>query len=339
MMSGVTAIIPPSFTSQPTNVTVVAGSTAIFSATVSGSSPLSYRWSKDNVSLINGAGIAGATTATLTLTGTTTASAGNYTLVVTNVYGSATSSVASLLIVSPPVVSTALTNQTIQCGDNATFAINVSGEQPITYQWTLDGAPVLDAINNIFSLTNVHPPSHTVSVTATNIYGSVTNTALLTVTDTVGPVITLNGPNPIYLELGGTFSDPGATASDACAGPVAVTVSGTVNPNVVGTNLLTYTADDGNGNTNFVTRAVIVQNTTVPPSITSEVANLNGTFTLNLAGTPGGTYILETTTNISVAGFWQSIVTNSFGTNGVAQYNDVDATNFVQRFYRLKTAP
>ncbi len=335
----VVAILPPAFISQPTNLTILAGSTATFSTTVSGTSPLAFQWYKNGTNLANGTGISGTTTATLTLTGVTGNSAGDYSLVVTNVYGSATSSVVTLAVLVPPVVSTPLTNQTIQCGSNATFVVNVSGASPLTYLWSFDGVPVPDATTNSLVLTNVYLPSHTVSVIVTNVYGSVTNAAVLTVIDTAGPVITLNGPNPIYLELGGVFSDPGATAIDTCAGAVTVTVSGTVNPNVVGTNLLTYTAGDGNGNTNSITRNVIVQNTSIPPSITSELVNSNGTFTLNFAGTPGGTYILETTTNIIASTFWQSIVTNTFGTNGVSQYNDLDATNFAQRYYRLKTTP
>jgi len=81
----------------------------------------------------------------------------------------------------------------------------------------------------------------------------------VTVLDTLAPVITLNGGNPIYVELGSTFTDPGATATDLCLELVPVTVSGLVNPNSVGTNLLTYTATDGNGNTNVAARTVIVR--------------------------------------------------------------------------------
>jgi hypothetical protein len=33
---------------------------------------------------------------------------------------------------------------------------------------------------------------------------------------------------------------------------------------------------------------------------------------------------------------WQPIATNMPDTNGVWQFNDVEATNFAQRFYRLK---
>ena len=45
---------------------------------------------------------------------------------------------------------------------------------------------------------------------------------------------------------------------------VPVLPAGTVNTSGTGTNLLTYTATDGNGNTNQVSRTVIVIDTTAP---------------------------------------------------------------------------
>ena len=97
--------------------------------------------------------------------------------------------------------------------------------------------------------------------------------------------------------LGGTFTDPGATANDICAGVVPVTVSGTVNVGVVGTNTLVYTATDGNGNTNTATRTVIVRDTT-PPTILWSFTNLvcGGEFQLQRAmpDVTGTNFILAT---------------------------------------------
>jgi hypothetical protein len=119
----------------------------------------------------------------------------------------------------------------------------------------------------------VHSPEHFVAVFVANAYGSATNAAMLAVVDTLAPVITLHGTNPTYVELGGTFTDPGAKAYDVCVGTVPVTVTGAVNSGAVCTNTLAYTADDGNGNTNTVTRAVIVRDTT-PPAVLWSFTNL-----------------------------------------------------------------
>jgi uncharacterized repeat protein (TIGR01451 family) len=408
----------------------------------------------------------------------------------------------------PAVISSGPANQTIQCGGGAVFSVSTTGTAPVSIQWSLDGSPVAGATNTSFSLVNLHLPNHTVSVAVTNLYGSTSSNAIVTVIDTIPPVITLNGGNPVYVELGNAFDEPGASANDTCAGIVLVLVAGNVNTSVVGTNVLTYTATDGNGNTNSVTRTVIVRDTTPPaiswsftnlvlaansncvaampnmtgtnfilasdlsgtviikqnptnnavlplgtniviltaadpsgnqsystnqivvqdqtlplilsqpqnqtnlvgavasfsaiatactplayqwfynnsvltnqtnsvltlasvnltnagnysvtvtacggstnsavatltvfnpaPMINGAIANVDGSFTLNLAGAPGGTYILEATTNLSPVVVWLPIATNTIGAGGVWQFTDTSATNFPQQFYRLLVAP
>jgi arabinogalactan endo-1,4-beta-galactosidase len=327
----------PFILAQPTNVTIQAGGNAAFYSSVIGANPLTYQWQQNGTNLADGIGIFGANTTNLTLTGVTPNNDTNYTLVITNIYGSVTSSVAMLTVLVPSTISTPLTNVTVECAGNAMFAISASGTPPLSYQWSLDGATVSGATNGNFSLTNVSLPNHMISVVVSNLYASVTNSAVLTVQDTTPPVITLNGANPIYTNLGCVFSDPGATANDACAGPVNVVSSGTVNINVVGRNTLTYTADDGNGNTNTVTRTVIVSDPT--PVISGVAANPDGSFTLNLAGAPETTYILETITNLWSTLGWQPIATNTLGNNGAWQFTDLNVGNFQQQFYRLKLAP
>jgi hypothetical protein len=73
--------------------------------TATGDAPLSYQWRR------NGANLAGATSATLSLTGVTTNQAGNYTVVVNNSVGSVTSS-AAVLTVNPAPPATALLSVT-----------------------------------------------------------------------------------------------------------------------------------------------------------------------------------------------------------------------------------
>jgi hypothetical protein len=270
----VTQVFAPSISMQPTNLTVLSGSNAVFSVTANGSTPLKFQWQENGTNLANGGNISGATTNALTLTGVTTNNNGNYSVIATNVYGATTSSVATLTVVLPPAIVTAPASQTVECGsNNVTFTASASGTPPLNFQWSLDGTPVSGATNTSFSLTNVHLPTHTITFSVTNLYGNATTNALLTVHDTTAPLITLNGSNPFFVELGAAFVDPGATANDSCAGSVSVTVSGTLNTNAVGTNTLTYSANDGNGNTNSATRTVIVRDTT-PPTILWSFTNL-----------------------------------------------------------------
>jgi hypothetical protein len=115
------------------------------------------------------------------------------------------------------------------------------------------------------------PGTYTLTYSATDPSGNRgTATRTVKVVDTTAPVVTLNGANPLVLECHSSFSDPGATALDTCAGTVSVQVSGTVNPNAPGSYTLTYTATDPSGNAGTATRTVHVVDTT-PPQITQAV--------------------------------------------------------------------
>jgi predicted outer membrane repeat protein len=92
-------------------------------------------------------------------------------------------------------------------------------------------------------------------------------------TDLTPPVITLNGANPYELLVGTPYVEPGFSAYDAVSGNLTanVNVSGSVNVNVPGSSILTYSVMDGAGNNTSVTRTV---------NVISSDANLvrNGSF-------------------------------------------------------------
>jgi endonuclease/exonuclease/phosphatase family metal-dependent hydrolase len=90
---------PPVIAVQPQNQNVLAGQTATFNVTVSGTLPLNFQW------LFGGTNISGATTNPFVLTNVQSANTGNYSVVITNLAGSVTSSVATLAILfTNPVV-------------------------------------------------------------------------------------------------------------------------------------------------------------------------------------------------------------------------------------------
>jgi subtilase family serine protease len=325
----------PVVLASPTNRTVTGGSNAAFSGAAGGASPLAYRWLFNGTNLPAGGNVSGTTSNVLSIVGATLNNAGSYQFVVTNSYGAATSSVAVLMVVFPPSIAGTLTNRTIECGSNlVSFSITASGTPPFSYQWRLDSAPVANATNASFSLTNLFQPDHTVGLTVTNLYGSVTSNAWLTVVDSLAPVITLNGDNPVFLELGGVFDDPGAVAVDSCAGTLAVTVIGAVNTSAPGTNLLTYVANDGSGNTNSVERLVIV--TPDPtPAIIGVGPGANGSVDLTLQGALGFAYVLQSTTNLFAPDSWEPVATNVVDDTGLWHFSDPQAASIPQRFYRL----
>ena len=105
-------------------------------------------------------------------------------------------------------------------------------------------------------------------------------------TDTsLPPVISLVGSSTIYLGVGDTFTDPGATASDNVDGDLtsSITSSGTVNTATEGTYTIEYSVSDAAGNIASVSRTVIVS-LDLPPTIT-----LTGSATISIL--VGDTYI------------------------------------------------
>jgi Immunoglobulin I-set domain len=93
---------------------------------VSANYATSYQWK------LNGSPIPGATGYSYTVSHTTSANAGNYTVTVTNPAGSVTSSVVAVVvasITSNPMSLSIYTTQT------ATFSVAATGQSPFSYQW------------------------------------------------------------------------------------------------------------------------------------------------------------------------------------------------------------
>ncbi len=141
----------------------------------------------------------------------------------------------------------------------------------ISYKWK-KGSTIL-ANSASFDYTPNTVGTDTLTLTVTDDDGA-TDTDSMTVTavDTTPPDITLNGANPINVDQGSTFTDPGASATDAVDGDISVSVSGTVDISTVGTYTLTYSATDAAGNTASETRTVYVIDIT-PPVITLKGTN------------------------------------------------------------------
>ena len=121
--------------------------------------------------------------------------------------------------------------------------------------------------------------TYQVFYTATDAANNQTSaTRTLIVTDQTGPVITLNGSNPITVAHGSVYTDEKATALDAVDGDVIVTVdSSHVDISQLGTYQVFYTAKDEAGNQTDATRTVIVTDQTGP------VITLNGSDPITVA--------------------------------------------------------
>ncbi len=95
-----------------------------------------------------------------------------------------------------------------------------------------------------------------------------------TISDSI-PYITLLGHNPMYLEPGDTYTEPGATAYDYNDGDITdeIEITGTVNTALIGIYTVTYSVENSLGDNATMTRTVhvtdsITASDTIPPIIT-----------------------------------------------------------------------
>ncbi|HWS87967.1 MAG TPA: immunoglobulin domain-containing protein [Pyrinomonadaceae bacterium] len=183
----------PSITTQPVSQTVPAGANVSFSVSAEGTAPLGYQWRK------NGAPISGATLPTLNLNGVQSGDAGNYSVVVSNAAGSATSTTAVLTVETGPVapaITSHPATQTVVTGGSALFGVIAAGTAPLSYQWYKDGSLIPGATTSSLSLSNVQETDEGgYSVVVSNAAGTAaSNTATLTVTDQLpGQIYNLQG--------------------------------------------------------------------------------------------------------------------------------------------------
>ena len=93
--------MPPMITRQPLSRTNGIGTTASFSVEAAGNAPLTYQWRRQGTNLLDGGNVSGVTTTNLRIANVQAADAADYSVVVTNAYGSVTSRVAQLTVINP----------------------------------------------------------------------------------------------------------------------------------------------------------------------------------------------------------------------------------------------
>jgi hypothetical protein len=214
--------------------------------------------------------------------------------VTTNTIDTHTPGTYTLVYSATDGTNTGTGTRTVHVVDTTAPVISLNGSNPMTVEchssFTDPGATAEDGCAGSFAATasgsvnaNV-PGSYTITYSASDPSGNAATpvTRTVNVVDTLAPVITLNGANPMTVECHTSYSEPGATANDACNGPVPVTVSGSVNVNVPGSYTITYSATDGSHPAS-ATRTVNVVDTTAP--VISCPANITVTLPLNTSAT------------------------------------------------------
>src|SRR5881394_1328356 len=90
--------IAPTISTPPVAATTADGGSASFSTVAAGDAPLAYQWRRNGTDLVDGAGVAGAASATLTLSAPYAFNASQISVRVSNAAGNVVSSSALLTV-------------------------------------------------------------------------------------------------------------------------------------------------------------------------------------------------------------------------------------------------
>src|ERR1039457_5496152 len=145
------ATAAPVIVGQPTNQNVRFGTTADFTVGAVSAAPMTYQWFLGTNAVVM------TTNSALCLTNIQPSQAGSYTVVVTNVYGAATSAPAILTVSAEPIIQNSSANQQAMAGDTVNFSVVASGVLPMDYHWLFGTNVVLETTNSVLCLTNVQP--------------------------------------------------------------------------------------------------------------------------------------------------------------------------------------
>ncbi|MFM2294129.1 MAG: hypothetical protein RLZZ350_542, partial [Verrucomicrobiota bacterium] len=180
----------PSITSQPQSRTNNAGNTASFSVSVTGTTPRTFQW------FFNGTAIGSATNQNLSVANVQPANAGNYSVAISNAFGGVVSANALLtVVVIAPGITSQPVSRTNAVGTTATFNVSLSGSQPRTFQWRLNGVNLVGGTNQTLTLSNVQlTQAGNYSIVVSNSAGSVTSANAALVVGTA-PVVTSSPAN------------------------------------------------------------------------------------------------------------------------------------------------
>jgi hypothetical protein len=180
----------PWIIAPPLTQTNIAGTSVTLAVSADGDPPLSFQW-------VNGlAPISGATASLLSWPQIGDYNAGNYTVVVSNPWGSATSRVATLTVIDPPSIITQPSSSTVIATTAASFSSAATGTAPLSIQWYFGTTAIAGATNSALAWAAVAASNAGgYHFTVSNVAGALTSSAA---TLTVLPTNTIATATGVY---------------------------------------------------------------------------------------------------------------------------------------------
>lgn len=294
----------------------------------------------------------GQTNAWLTLTNVSLNDAGTYFVVVTNAYGSVTSSPATLTVNVPASITQQPQGAVLPFGSNASFTVGAAGTVPLSYQWFWQpafaraalavpdvrngfvvGAAVLSGGGYYFT-----PP--TVQILAGSGSGATASTTVSNGRVTAVNIVSPGSgyPSNAVLQIDPPASGPPQPLSGQTAASLALTAPGAL---ASGSYFVVVTNAGGSATSNpALLRVLVPQRFPQPPERLGD-----GSFRLRFVSHDGG-YLLTNdlpslevwgTTNVANTNAWVRLTNGITVTNGEVLVDDADSSGLPRRFYRVLT--
>ena len=208
-------------------------------------------------------------------------------------------------------------------GSSATVTISINGTNQGSARSLSEGT-------NTFTFTPTEADGQLeLKIDSSTLGFKITEVGFVEAADTTAPTITLTGSSPTSVEVGQSYTDAGATASDNRDGNLtsSIVVAGdTVDTSVVGSYVITYNVTDSAGNAaTQVTRTVNVIDST-PPTITlngnAEISLVEGTAYTEQGASASDNYDGDISGSVVIGG--DSVDVSTVGTY-VLTYDVTDA--------------
>jgi hypothetical protein len=123
-------LVSPNVTNQPTTQSGYLGGSITFNVSATGQAPLKYQWRFNSADVVSG------TNDNLVITNAQSAAAGTYTVVVSNIYGSVTSTVANLNLLGLPVFFQPGNGIANADGQVVLSVAGLTGQGPIVFEYS-----------------------------------------------------------------------------------------------------------------------------------------------------------------------------------------------------------